>query len=85
LLAAEEVVVEGNLPDVEADRADDLEGGVAGFAGASDDLRVGAGTDDAAFNGLGGMVAFEDGAEADTRDLFAGGLDEGADLTVEEA
>lgn len=80
LAGAEEAVDEDNLPDVEADSVDDRAGGPVGFAGASDILRVGAGL---AVGGLGGMVAFEDGAEMDF--FTAMGLDGGANFEVEEA
>jgi hypothetical protein len=80
LAGAEEAVDEDNLPDVEADSVDDRAGGPVGFAGASDILRVGAGL---AVGGLGGMVAFEDGAEMDF--FTAMGLDGGASFEVEEA
>jgi hypothetical protein len=79
LAGAEETVDEGGLPDVEADSVDDRTGGPVGFAGANDVLRVGGG---AAVDGLGGMVAFEDGAEMDF--FTAMGLDGGAGLRVEE-
>jgi len=83
LAAAEEDVDGGGLPDVEADSVDDRTGGPVGFAGASDILRVGGGTEGAVVDGLGGMVAFEDGAEIDF--FSAVGLDGGAGLGVEEA
>jgi hypothetical protein len=82
LAAAEEVVAEDNLPDVEADNVEDRAGGPADFAGANDVLRDGAGAEGVAVDGLGGMAGLEDGAEADTGDFFAGGWDEGADLRV---
>ena len=74
---------EGGLPDVEADSVDDRTGGPGGFAGANDVLRVGAGAEGAVNDGLGGMVAFEDGAEMDFFTTM--GLDGGAGLGVEEA
>jgi len=80
LAGAEEAVDEDNLPDVEADSVDDRTAGPVSFAGASDILRVGAG---AAVDGLGGMVAFEDGAEMDF--FTAMGPDGGASFEVEEA
>lgn len=83
LAAAEEVGPEGNLPDVEADNVDDRACGPVGFPGAKDVLREGAGIEGPAVDGLGGMAALEDGAEADTGDFFAGGLDEGVDFAVE--
>lgn len=64
LAGAEETVDEGVLPDVEADSVDDRTGGAVGFAGTSDVLRVG-GAEGVVVDGLGGMVAFEDGAEMD--------------------
>ena len=83
LAGAEETVDEGGLPDVDADSVDDRTGGPVGFAGASDILRVGGGTEGLVVDGLGGMVAFEDGAEIDF--FTAMGLDGGAGLGVEEA
>lgn len=83
LAGAEETVDEGGFPDVEADSVDDRTGGPVGFAGASDILRVGGGAEEVAVDGLGGMVAFEDGAEMDF--FTAMGLDGGAGLGVEEA
>jgi hypothetical protein len=83
LAGAEEAVDEDNLPDVEADSVDDRAGGPVGFAGASDILRVGAGAEGLAVDGLGGMVAFEDGAEMDF--FNAMGLDGGTSFEVEEA
>jgi hypothetical protein len=74
---------EGGLPDVEADSVDDRTGGPGGFAGANDVLRVGAGAEGLVVDGLGGMVAFEDGADMDF--FTAMGLDGGAGLGVEEA
>jgi len=82
LAAAEEVGAEGNLPDVEADNVDDRASGPVALPGAKDVLRVGAGTEGLTVDPLGGMAALEDGAEADTGDFFAGGLDEGVDFTV---
>ena len=82
LAAAEEVGAEGNLPDVEADSVDKRAWGPVGFPGAKDVLRVGAGMEPAV-DGLGGMAALEVGAEADTGDFFAGGLDEGVGFAVE--
>jgi hypothetical protein len=75
--------VEGGLPDIEADSVDDRTGGPAGLAGASDVLRVGGGAEGVVVDGLGGMVAFEDGAEMDFFTTM--GLDEGAGLGVEVA
>ena len=72
LVAADEVVAEDNLPDVEVANVDDR-AGPGGFAGANDDLRVGA---EGPVDGLGGMAAFEDGM--DSGDFFTAGLDEGA-------
>lgn len=83
LAGAEDAVVEDNLPDVEADSVDDRAGGPVGFPGASDILRVGAGAEGVTVDGLGGMVAFEDGAEMDF--FSAMGLDEGAGFKVEGA
>ena len=83
LAGAEEAVEEDNLPDVEADSVDDRAGGPVGFPGASDILRVGAGAEGVAVDGLGGMVAFEDGAEMDF--FNAMGLDEGVGFKVEGA
>jgi hypothetical protein len=83
LAGAEEAVDEDSLPDVEADSVDDRAGGPVGFAGASDILRVGPGAEGVAVDGLGGMVAFEDGAEMDF--FSAMGLDGGASFEVEEA
>lgn len=83
LAEAEETVDEGGLPDVEADSVDDRTGGPVGFAGINDVLRVGGGTEGLVVDGLGGMVAFEDGAEMDF--FTAMGLDGGAGLGVEEA
>jgi len=80
LAGEEETVDEGGLPDVEADSVDDRTGGPVGFAGINDVLRVGGGTEG---DGLGGMVAFEDGAEMDF--FTAMGLDGGEGLGVEEA
>lgn len=85
LAAAEEVGAEDNLPDVEADNVDDRAGGAVGLAGANDVLRVGAGVEGVVVDGLGGMVALEDGAEVDTGDLFAGRLDEDGGFKAEEA
>lgn len=82
LAAAEKVGAEGNLPDVEADNVDDRAGGPVCFPGAKDVLRVGAGTEGLTVDALGGMVALEEGAEADTGDFFAGRLDGGVDVTV---
>ncbi len=75
--------MEGGLPDIEADSVEDRTGGPAGLAGASDVLRVGGGAEGVVVDGLGGMVAFEDGAEMDFFTTM--GLDEGAGLGVEEA
>jgi hypothetical protein len=72
--AAEEAVAEDNLPDVEVANVDDRAGGPAGFAGANDDLRVGAGTE-GAVDCLGGMVALEEGREVASGDFFVGGWD----------
>jgi hypothetical protein len=83
-LTAEELVAEDNLPDVEADKVPDFAEGALGFGGASDVLRVGVGMEGVVVDGLGGMVAFEDGAEVDTGDFFKGGFDEGVGLRVEE-
>jgi hypothetical protein len=80
LAGAEETADEGGLPDVEAESVDDRTGG---FGGASDILRVGGGAEGVVVDGLGGMVAFEDGAEMDF--FRAMGLDGGAGLGVEEA
>jgi hypothetical protein len=74
---------EGGLPDVEADSVDDRTRGPVGFGGTSDVLRVGGGAEGVVVDGLGGMVAFEDGAEMDF--FTAMGLDGGAGLGVEEA
>jgi hypothetical protein len=82
LAGAEETVDEGGLPDVEADSVDDRTGGPVGFGGISDVLRVGAGAEGVVVDGLGGIVAFEDGAEMDFFTTM--GLD-GAGLGVEEA
>ena len=75
-------VDEGGLPDVEADSVDDRAGGPVGFAGANDVLRVGGGAEGVVVDGLGGMVAFEDGAEMDF--FNAMGFDGCAGLRVEE-
>lgn len=83
LAGAEETVDEGGLPDVEADSVDDRTGGPVGFGGTNDVLRVGGGAEGAVVDGLGGMVAFDDGAEMDF--FTAMGLDGGAGLGVEEA
>jgi hypothetical protein len=83
LAGAEENVDEGGFPDVEADSVDDRTGGPVGLAGASDILRVGGGAEGVVVDGLGGMVAFEDGAEMDF--FTAMGLDGGVGLGVEEA
>jgi hypothetical protein len=80
LVAADEVVAEDNLPDVEVANVDDR-GGPGGFAGANDDLRVGA---EGPVDGLGGMVALEDGVEVDSGDFFAAELDEVAVFELEE-
>jgi hypothetical protein len=80
---AEETVDEVGFTDVEADSVDDRTGGPVGFAGASDILRVGGGAEGVVVDGLGGMVAFEDGAEMDF--FTAMGLDGGAGLAAEEA
>lgn len=79
LVAAEEVVAEDNLPDVEVANVDDRAGPV-GFA-TNEDLRVGA---EGPVDGLGGMAALEDGAEVDSEDFFAAGLDEGAVFELKE-
>jgi hypothetical protein len=77
--AAEEVVAEDNLPDVEVANVDDRAGGPAGFAGANDDLRVGP-VADGVVDCLGGMAALEEGADVASGDFFVGGLDEGTDF-----
>jgi hypothetical protein len=82
LAGAEETVDERGLPDVEADSVDDRTGGPVGFAGTSDVLRVGGGAKGVVVDSLGGMIAFEDGAEMDF--FTAMGLDGGAGLGVEE-
>jgi len=71
---------EDNLPDVEVANVDDR-AVPGGFAGANDDLRVGA---EGPVDGLGGMAALEDGVEVDSGDFFAAGLDEGAVFELEE-
>ena len=73
LADAEETVEEGGLPDVEADSVDDRTGGPVSFAGTSDVLRVG-GAEGVVVDGLGGMVALEDGAEMDFFTARGGGL-----------
>lgn len=83
LASAEEAVDEENLPDVEADIVDDRTGGPVGLAGASDILRVGAGTEGVPVDGLGGMVVFEEGAEMDFFSTM--GLDGGTSFGAEEA
>jgi hypothetical protein len=83
LAAAEGVAAEDNLPDVEVANVDDRAGGPVGFAGANDDLRVGAGAEEVAVDSLGGMAVLEDGAEVDSGNLFVGGLDEGVDFGLE--
>ena len=83
LAGAEETVDEGGFPDVEADSVDDRTGGPVGFAGASDILRVGGGAEGVVVDDLGGMAAFEDGAEIDF--FTAMGLDGGGCLRVAEA
>jgi hypothetical protein len=82
LAAAEGVAAEDNLPEVEVANVDDRAGGPVGFAGANDDLRVGAGAEEGAIDGLGGMAVLEDGAEVDSG-FFVGGLDEGVDFGLE--
>jgi hypothetical protein len=73
-----------NLLEVEVDNVADRAGGAAGFAGANDILRAGAGAEGVVLDDLGGMAGLEDGAEVDTGDFFAGGRDEDGGLRVEE-
>ena len=82
--AAGLTAAEDNLPDVDVANVDDRAGGPVDFAGANDDLRVGTGAEGIAVDCLGGMVALEDGAEVDSGDFFAGGLDEGAGFGLED-
>lgn len=75
LAGAGETADEGGLPDIDADSVDDRTGGPpGGFGGASDILRVGGGTEGLVVDGLGGMVAFEDGAEMDFFTKMGAGL-----------